>query len=606
MASQLYTKLPKNTIRLLRLEPGNLEDELRAEFDLILISKLKYCQYPYTAISYRWIGDFTCQVYCKRAKGRGLNYLPIKISSHLADGLVQFRDTKRHTTLWIDAICINQRDKSEKATQIPLMGQIYERATQVWVWFGAQEESTPRALELLKSAADYLREETGKIRPSYSEISLNKTIDNIKWKRHKLPEPEAVEEWMPLEIFYRNSWFTRIWVLQEILLAIKATLLIGSFRLDWADICAATNVFLVKDVASIIQSFSDSLLLMSRFSRAFHPESRRPILDLDFLLDIGRYCGATEPKDRVFAVLGLANVKSGITVDNKMTLPEVYAQAVKYIIRQGGRNGEILERRSGNSIKYPLEVLNLAGLHAGTPEDFPSWVMPWMPPISDTSDGRLFRLFTTFTAGGNRGYIGSDFLGDTKLCLFPDVLNVQGILFDQVCSYQIMDGSDSLTIFKILGLTQHLPMIYKTGESRENALLAVLTTNWTVNQTIDRHVVGGSLDPLADLFWEDPASSELWKHVKDVVRFKSLFTTDQGYIGLGPRQLRRGDQISILFGARNPHILRPVDESNSGKNGNRDMSLLGPCYVHGLMNGEALKISRASEDNVKEVLISII
>jgi hypothetical protein len=209
------------------------------------------------------------------------------------------------------------------------MGQIYERATQVWVWFGAQEESTPRALELLKSAADYLREETGKIRPSYSEISLNKTIDNIKWKRHKLPEPEAVEEWMPLEIFYRNSWFTRIWVLQEILLAIKATLLIGSFRLDWADICAATNVFLVKDVASIIQSFSDSLLLMSRFSRAFHPESRRPILDLDFLLDIGRYCGATEPKDRVFAVLGLANVKSGITEDNKMTLPEVYAQAVK-------------------------------------------------------------------------------------------------------------------------------------------------------------------------------------------------------------------------------------------------------------------------------------
>lgn len=38
--------------------------------------------------------------------------------------------------LWVDSICINQKDNSEKETQIPLMGDIYSQAQEVIVWLG--------------------------------------------------------------------------------------------------------------------------------------------------------------------------------------------------------------------------------------------------------------------------------------------------------------------------------------------------------------------------------------------------------------------------------------------------------------------------------------
>lgn len=38
--------------------------------------------------------------------------------------------------IWIDAICIDQSDSTEKATQVPLMSEIYRQALQVNVWLG--------------------------------------------------------------------------------------------------------------------------------------------------------------------------------------------------------------------------------------------------------------------------------------------------------------------------------------------------------------------------------------------------------------------------------------------------------------------------------------
>ena len=38
--------------------------------------------------------------------------------------------------IWIDAICINQDDNEEKSKQVPLMGEIYSQAREVFVWLG--------------------------------------------------------------------------------------------------------------------------------------------------------------------------------------------------------------------------------------------------------------------------------------------------------------------------------------------------------------------------------------------------------------------------------------------------------------------------------------
>jgi hypothetical protein len=49
-------------------------------------------------------------------------------------------------TLWIDSVCINQNDTSEKKIQIPLMREIYSKAETVYVHLG-RTESTDDAFD---------------------------------------------------------------------------------------------------------------------------------------------------------------------------------------------------------------------------------------------------------------------------------------------------------------------------------------------------------------------------------------------------------------------------------------------------------------------------
>jgi hypothetical protein len=74
-------------------------------------------------------------------------------------------------------------------------------------------------------------------------------------------------------------------------------------------------------------------------------------------------------------------------------------------------------------------------------------------------------------------------------------------------------------------------------------------------------------------------------------RHRSLFTTDSGKLGLGPKVVLQSDRLVILYGFRMPMILRPVGG---------EYLLVGPCYVHGIMRGEAVASHRASgkEDQI--------
>jgi hypothetical protein len=55
-----------------------------------------------------------------------------------------FRESAVEMILWIDAICINQEDITERGHQVQLMGRVCSKATRVLVWLGeASEEKHP-------------------------------------------------------------------------------------------------------------------------------------------------------------------------------------------------------------------------------------------------------------------------------------------------------------------------------------------------------------------------------------------------------------------------------------------------------------------------------
>jgi hypothetical protein len=95
-----------------------------------------------------------------------------------------------------------------------------------------------------------------------------------------------------------------------------------------------------------------------------------------------------------------------------------------------------------------------------------------------------------------------------------------------------------------------------------------------------------------------------WKRYRDsaarVCNKRKFFHTKKGFVGLGPGALRTGDFVAVLLGSDVPFVIREVwkegDESiEMRREANRpipmDMKfqLVGECYVHGLMQGQAVK-----------------
>ncbi len=65
------------------------------------------------------------------------------------------------------------------------------------------------------------------------------------------------------------------------------------------------------------------------------------------------------------------------------------------------------------------------------------------------------------------------------------------------------------------------------------------------------------------------------------------FRTEKGYLGQGDAGVQSGDVVVILHGLRVPLILRRQEEF---------WAVVGPCYVAGIMVGEAVDGSLDEED----------
>ncbi|KAM0690783.1 hypothetical protein Q7P36_009552 [Cladosporium allicinum] len=97
----------------------------------------------FVAISWFW-GD------AKQRDKMELDGIPLDIPFNAKCALRDLRDSVHSKRLWIDAVCINQDDKSERASQILLMSDIYSQAALTYVWLGNNDPVTQQAICNLK------------------------------------------------------------------------------------------------------------------------------------------------------------------------------------------------------------------------------------------------------------------------------------------------------------------------------------------------------------------------------------------------------------------------------------------------------------------------
>jgi hypothetical protein len=95
----------------------------------------KFSELPkYEALSYMWGPP-------KLIKLILVDGADFEVRENLWVELQHLRLDSKPRVLWVDAICISQRNIYERDYQVNQMAQIYEQATRVIVWHGASEAS---------------------------------------------------------------------------------------------------------------------------------------------------------------------------------------------------------------------------------------------------------------------------------------------------------------------------------------------------------------------------------------------------------------------------------------------------------------------------------
>ncbi|KAI8687561.1 HET domain-containing protein [Fusarium keratoplasticum] len=246
----------------------------------------------YEAFSYAWGNNEKSEavIVDKRV-------LPVTENLHMA--LQHLRQEDIDRILWVDAVCIDQSNVAERGHQVTYMGSIYERANNVIVWLGSASEDAG----LLISALNMLQHQTS----SQAFRTAKRTDADWRYVWDKLQEKPSPSQRVRhlnsgLQELTGKSWFTRVWILQEVAKARRAQIHCTAGIVD-TKLFALAPWLLRTHVPPQSQAILDIMPGPSRQSSWWSKE--RPLQELLWKF---RECEATDPRDRVYALLGISSI----------------------------------------------------------------------------------------------------------------------------------------------------------------------------------------------------------------------------------------------------------------------------------------------------------
>lgn len=86
---------------------------------------------------------------------------------------------------------------------------------------------------------------------------------------------------------------------------------------------------------------------------------------------------------------------------------------------------------------------------------------------------------------------------------------------------------------------------------------------------------------------------EFSEHISKTIARRKFFISQKGYMGFAPLGTMTGDHICVLAGGKVPLITRADPDHDGAPSKRFTCRLLGDAYVHGLMDGEAMKLADA-------------
>ena len=311
-------------IRVLTLHAANdKRADIHCTLDKISLNTYFKGAPIYDTLSYVW-GDANT----KRIIYVNGSPFPITANLHIALRFLRMKSEAR--LLWVDAICINQYDLQEKNHQVRMMWNIYHNAARVLVWLGRSNRDIRKVMALFKRV----------------EI-----CDFI------FPENEILGPYLRgLAKFFNKPWWSRMWVVQEVLAARKPPL-IGCGR-QWVSWNAVSTALSSLGWGEMIRrgDFQSSVLKFS-FTDIVTSSAKQQALvgRLEDLLVATCDRQTTLPHDKVFALLGLTQDASlhDFILDYSQPYSFAFQKAMFHVLDKSSNLNFLIQVTNNSDAKTP-------------------------------------------------------------------------------------------------------------------------------------------------------------------------------------------------------------------------------------------------------------
>lgn len=517
-----YIGLLASEIRILELDPAeghgdelvlSLHTYLRSDFTSKTWSSQSKPGTSYEAISYAWGEDVQEERVTVRKSYCSDPDQDLHLRTTVVTMLRHLRNRSTTRRLWIDTVCINQKNASEKADQVTRMGETYRGAQRTLVWLGPDL--------------------------SYDGLKLPQRSFFHNLFHHESRSPDEiviatghslVSNWSVVQKFLELPWFQRRWVIQEVVLSQNVAMVLGNEVMCFDCVLdsikyASIGVLTISDAAR----YAIRVLLAMHRLRAGGPRER--FLNLLVEMDAAQ---CSDDRDRLYALNSLR--KAPMWVDYTATADQVFRW---FAI---------------STIYEDPELLACGG--AAQSGALPSWTPNWRVPRTPQP---LFYL-------GVPAYRARDDVRGV-LAINGGVLLVRGTVIEMVASKGPAFGQNWSTepwqcLQRYLNFYTQNPSSNEQHDEMANLdfLLQILSARkFTCAKTLHPWIKSDATQTSGKSSKTSPYGVDTYSiltGIYNVMRGRCCFLTNNNDWVVGPADLLPGDSIVNIVGCQYPFILR--------------------------------------------------
>ena len=573
-----------------------------------------------------------------------VNDLPFGVSENVVAALRALRYQGKARTLWMEATCVDQQNLAERSSQLQLKSQIFGKAASVIVWLGSGTIKTHETFRFIERhiestsspvkaevdwddayghtiteniAEDILHRKWWQWAPAVQEITVSGNIvikcgsssvpwtdflDLLKWLRSRTGEASRLLSGRSLDGMdsIKNAYASGA---QQELAQLMLRLCLFESPDPRDKLFSAFGVRQRGGGQSPLMDYAKSLLEvhLDVIDSCLHEERSLDFLSLaglgeartlqsSWLPELYRLQPTWRPKDilakpsyssLIASALSHPTSSFAAAGDNKTVDANIGLSGGKHVLIAKGIVVDL------------IEIVPASSLGRGTPSLLKTWeiVLSYafgtLEPFQSLTDRWVARMISRVLNPESKKAKFVECLvdGNIEHCELRRELfrKARDKLLKGVPNYNLRRTRPHYPTPSDFQDAYFRTVLTDRTASQQRASPGYIAACMTDLESTERAAVVLPGDVLPEVpmqkrcaaFHEDFLAS-----VESSLQFRTLFVTQTGYIGLGPLTMQPGDLVCVLLGCSIPMVIRSEAP-------NRHV-LVGECYIHGVMDGEAL------------------